>query len=403
MSALRSAALPLFILLSACGSSDGDRVAAKTDLVVGQADFLSGSANQGGSVDATTLNTPADIAVQDNRLYIADSANHRVLGFDAIPSTNNEVADFVIGQTNFTSNTTAATSASSMNTPSALATSTTKLAVSDRFNHRVLVWDSLPAANQPADVVVGQANFTAKAIVCNRSTLQEPHGLVLANGKLIVADTGNNRVLIWNSVPASTSPGEDANIVLGQADFTSCTAAVGSPTQSSLKTPKGVWSDGTILVVNDTGNNRVLIWNDISTLTNFEQADIVLGQGVFDRGTCNDDNGDNGVDANPTARTLCGPEIGVDSDGTQLFISDRNNHRIMVWSTFPTANFQAADVVMGHVTFINDIYNDKNQDGVLDNPDTPSGATLRDPQGVQVSGKLFFITDTNNHRVRIIE
>lgn len=403
MSALRWIVVLLAALLSACGGSDDDNVVpAKTNLVVGQANLNSGLANQDGSTnaEANTLDKPGDIAVQGTRLYIADTLNNRVLGFNPIPTTNNDNADFVIGQASSTDNAASIVpSASTMNNPVALATFESKVAVSDRLNNRVLIWDPLPSGNVSADVVVGQADFDSKDIVCDDATLREPQGLILVDTKLIVADTGNNRVLIWDPVP--TTHGESANIVLGQVG---CTAA-GSPTAATLNAPSGVWSDGTRLVVNDTGNNRVLIWNNIPTPIGAKEADIVLGQGDFTQVTCNDDGQVNAKGA-ATARTLCGPGVGVDSDGTQLFISDAGNHRIMVWSTFPTLtsdSFKPANVAMGQTNFSNNAYNDSDQDGDTDTPDSPSGSTLRDPQGIRVNGKLFFITDTGNHRVRIIE
>ena len=48
-----------------------------------------------------------------------------------------------------------------------------------------------------------------------------------------------------------------ASVVLGQPDFTTTDINL---TQAGLRTPTGIASDGTILVVADTDNNRVLIW-----------------------------------------------------------------------------------------------------------------------------------------------
>ena len=97
------------------------------------------------------------------------------------------------------------------------------LAVADTDHNRVLIWNRIPLTNNAnADVVLGQANFTSTAIpgqVPTAKSLRGPQGVWIQNGKLFVADTQNNRVLIWNSIP--TQNGAAADVVLGQKDFTS--------------------------------------------------------------------------------------------------------------------------------------------------------------------------------------
>ena len=75
--------------------------------------------------------------------------------------------------------------------------------------------------NQPADVVVGQPDFTSLSPSANSPTaksMRGPQGVWIQNGKLYVADTGNNRVLIFNRIP--TANGAAADVVLGAPDFT---------------------------------------------------------------------------------------------------------------------------------------------------------------------------------------
>ena len=71
-------------------------------VVIGQADFLSHDFNQGGVVDANTLDAPEGRPTIGS-LYIPDTGNSRVLGFNVAPVNNNELADFVLGKTDFTS------------------------------------------------------------------------------------------------------------------------------------------------------------------------------------------------------------------------------------------------------------------------------------------------------------
>ena len=49
-------------------------------------------------------------------------------------------------------------------------------------------------------------------------SFRAPQGVWVQNGKLFVADTGNNRVMIWNSIPSKNN--QPADLVLGQPNFT---------------------------------------------------------------------------------------------------------------------------------------------------------------------------------------
>ncbi len=60
-------------------------------------------------------------------------------------------------------------------------------------------------------------------------------------------------------------------------DFVSHTFPGSIPTATSLRGPQGVWIQNGQLFIADTQNDRVLIYNKIPT-TNGAAADIVLGQ-----------------------------------------------------------------------------------------------------------------------------
>lgn len=267
-------------------------------------------------------------------------------------------------------------------------------------NNRVLILDSIPASGGvPADWVVGQVNTDSKATDCSAAGLRSPDTGWAVDGKLIVTDSGNHRVLIWNSIP--TRNGVPADIVLGQQDFTNCQQNVGvadEPTAATLNFPAGVWSDGDRLVVSDTNNNRVLIWNDFPT-ESFTPADVVLGQGSFTINAPNDDDQDGFTDSGASNRTLAGPYDGVYSNGVQLFIADSDNNRLLLWNSFPTNNFTPADVVLGQGSFTKNVSNDDDQNGIADTD--PRARTLSSPTGVLQVGDQLIVTDGNNHRYLI--
>jgi hypothetical protein len=87
--------------------------------------------------------------------------------------------------------------------------------------------------NQPADIVLGQADFT-HAVVTDpptASSLRGPQGVWIQDGKLFVADSQDYRILIWNTIP--TSNNQPADLVLGQSSFNVGTQAACDPTKNN--------------------------------------------------------------------------------------------------------------------------------------------------------------------------
>src|SRR5260221_12205178 len=74
-------------------------------VVIGQPDFTSGSVNQGGSTGQNTLNAPLGSFSDGTRLFVADFSNSRGLIWNSIPTKNNTPADIVLGQPDFVSST----------------------------------------------------------------------------------------------------------------------------------------------------------------------------------------------------------------------------------------------------------------------------------------------------------
>src|SRR5262249_45102589 len=153
-------------------------------------------------------------------------------------------------------------------------------------NNRVLIWRSTPTRNgQPADVVLGQPDF--KSSRSNQGTrapssrsLSGPQGVWIQGSRLYVADTVNNRVMVWRNIP--TQNNQPADFVLGQPDFTTfqpqdLRAQTFAPKPENMNTPVSVTSDGQRVFVADLGHNRILIWNRIPD-GNAAPADLALGQ-----------------------------------------------------------------------------------------------------------------------------
>ncbi|HYW05247.1 MAG TPA: NHL repeat-containing protein [Gammaproteobacteria bacterium] len=392
-----------FLLLAACRISPIDYTPRYTDFmsatyVLGQGDFTSNQVNQGSPTPSSdTMNAPVGnvgtfpySAVQ-NGFYVPDTGNNRVLGFNGINNNTADQADFVLGQTSFSgaaANEGGSPSASSLDAPKAVANDPTYLAIADSGNNRVLVWNGLPSGTgAKATWALGQASLTSNAAGCGASAMTGPSGVTIAGGKLIVADTGNNRVLIWNDVTSLTT-GKAPDVVLGQPDLSSCQANQGgNPSAATLSGPTAVWSDGTRLIVADSGNNRVLIWNDISAITSSnddEPANVVVGQP------------DMTSTAAGASQTLMNDPKGVDGFGGGLFVADTGNNRVLIFNSTPASNGAGASVVLGQSDFTHHAANDDNQDG---SPDAgPTDRTLDAPAGLRAFGREVLVADTGNNR-----
>ncbi|MEO1260399.1 MAG: hypothetical protein AAFZ15_16500 [Bacteroidota bacterium] len=176
------------------------------------------------------------------------------------------------------------------------------------------------------------------------SPLLAPRGVFLINNRLLVADTAQNRLFIWNELPASEFQKPD--IVLGQtAKAKTGRNASGKVSASSLFYPSGIWSDGEKLIVADAWNHRVLIWWQMPGRDG-QPADTVVGQPDF---ISNDPNV-TGIGQPPSAQSLNWP-YGVFSDGKQLWIADTGNRRVLYFKNIPTNNYTAADQVIGKPNF----------------------------------------------------
>lgn len=364
------------------------------DLVLGQPDFASNTVNNGG-VSNKSLSCPVGIYSTGTKLYVADNNNHRVLIWNAIPTANFTSADVVIGQPNFTSNSAnqgGAVSAQTLSGPWTMIEKNSKLFVLDHGNRRVLIYNTLPATNNPtADVVVGQPDMLTSTInhpagtPTSQSIGDQPRGLHVEGTKLFVADYLNHRILIYNTIPTANYPAAD--LVLGQPNFTSNTPNNGGISAQTLYRANSVHSDGTRLLVADYTNGRVLIWNTLPTV-NQQAADVVLGQPNFTSSTYN--NGGIGAD------TFYRPYYAM-SDGTRVFAADHENIRFLQWNSIPTVNKTPADIVLGQHNFTSTALTNGGVDGLT------FAASGGGPRGIHVdavSNKLF-LADYLNWRVLI--
>ena len=149
----------------------------------------------------------------------------------------------------------------------------------------VMIWNTAPTSQDTSpDVVLTRTSVDYLSLSCPYSYIQEAQGVKVLGGNLVVADSGHNRILIYNGIPTSNTalPADLPAVVLGDSSLCPDTTAA-SPTASTLNYPVDIAYDGEHLIVADTYNNRLLMWatTDLLSLTPGQPAAIVLGQSDF--------------------------------------------------------------------------------------------------------------------------
>jgi uncharacterized protein (TIGR03437 family) len=250
----------------------------------------------GTSGKRTTVAPVVAIDKTSAYVYVSDPGNHRVLAFsDYRKLDGTQIADFVIGQTDLSSNlvNSPANSATApgntgLNTPTGLAVdSAGNLWVADTGNGRVVRFPA-PFANRDrpatADLVLGKSEFESTLTESSASSMSRPVSLAFtSNGDLWVVDVAYNRVLRFPQAAGLTN-GSAADLVLGQPDFTTVTPGTGTGDQvnQSLSAPLSIAIDASDrLYVTDTSTPRIMVW-DVSSFGNPQSGSQGYGLGLLD-------------------------------------------------------------------------------------------------------------------------
>jgi len=278
--------------------------------------------------------------------------------------------------------------------PGSIASDGTHLLLADTWNNRVLIWKTPPTANTPPDLVLGQGDFYSNSPGTGLNQFNWPIGVATDGQHVVVADTYNYRILIWNTFP--TQNGQPADLVIQDGGA--------SDPKRSIGWPWGVWTDGNKLAISSTGGAAVLIWNTFP-MQNNQSADISI-------------------------RGDLGTPRQITSDGKRLIVADHNprvgggmgGSATFFWKTFPTVDNQTYDfyqnewrmgtftadgklLLLGNGLFI---WNDFPDSG-LDAPDLTVGARvvgqndswirMGDYGGVAVAGGRVYVCTGNGNKI----
>lgn len=367
------------------------------DEVFGQPNFNTLTA---GATSNASLNQPRAVAFDSaGNLWVADTGNNRVLRFGAAVLNQQGsavAADTVIGQNSFTGNAAdaaGAVSASGFDGPAALAfDQQNNLYVADSNNNRVLMFAGPlgPSTLFPAATAVwGQANYATRTLPAQPSatSMNGPTGIAIdGNGNLYVSAPNDNRILQF---AANVGLGAVAKNVWGQTDFKTTTSDTGSfplASASSLAAPETIEIDASgNLYIADTGNNRVLEFP-----VNSKTAYRVWGQNGFSA------NGPNEIKAGSINFPY---QVAIDysQQPFAIYVSDTGNNRVLVWKdSVHFTNGQPADLVIGQPGMLTAAANIDSQGSTT----VASSTSLSAPTGIAVTSTgTVYVADSGNNRV----
>ena len=232
------------------------------DIIIGQSDFFTTAPNSPtfdpNQPSDTGLFQPVGLAVDPNgNLFVADSQNGRVLRFPspflAQSQGRTQRADLVIGQSSFTFKLQDVTRSNLGRPLGVTFTVDGNLVVSDAQYHRVLLYRKSASGTfsngMAATTVLGQRDFTSASPGAGDDKLNTPHHLAVdTDDRLYVADTGNSRIAIFNSILQASN---------GASPVFSISSVGGT---DRIRNPQGIWvSDKTGEIwVADTPNARAV-------------------------------------------------------------------------------------------------------------------------------------------------
>lgn len=336
------------------------------------------------SPSPSTMYAPRGVCLTDDAVIVADTGNHRILIWHgSLPGADHQDADVVLGQPDMVSE-----APGLLFLPTGVLVTDGRLVVADAWHHRILVWDDVPTTSAtPPSLVLGQHDLDGVDEGCGPDRFYWPFGIAVIDGRFWVTDTGNRRVLGWSG--GLPQPGCPADIVLGQPDFHSRGENRDGPVSAaSLRWPHAITAAGDTIFVADAGNHRVVGWR--GDLSAERPADVVIGQPSFDSAY--------ELPYRPQGpRSFRFPYAVTASPSGTLYIADTSNNRLMVLddaaATFAVEPVgAAADRVLGQPNF--DVNGENRWDRVEHD-------TFCWPYGLSHQGERLAVADSGNNRVMI--
>ncbi len=180
---------------------------APADRVLGQRDFVTRDEGSGGDV-RLGMRWPHAVTAADGYCLVADAGTSRIMVWHEAPRTNGVPCDFVLGQSDFAvgehNGGHYLPTAAVFNMPYGIAQQAGRIVVADTANSRLLGFPmSRLAMGVSTESLAGQTSFDAKGDnrwqAATRDSLCWPYAVTACCDLFAIADTGNNRVLLWDA------------------------------------------------------------------------------------------------------------------------------------------------------------------------------------------------------------
>ena len=380
---------------------DPDRLAQfpAAELVIGQPDFNSTrrglGPNRMGAISGRQLDE------QNQRLFVSDGPNNRVLIFDVHPDRlgNDPRAVAVIGQDDLESRD-AGAGPSAFNRPGSIAYDPVleRLFVADNGNNRVLVFDTDPDdpnAFDEAIAVMGQPDFESTAPRTSLDQLApESLGYDWRHQRLFIAEDLEHRIMVYDAHPDRLGGPTTAMAVIGQPDAFSIHPAV---SDSRIAMPRiAIDSEKEKLYISEgyPAGNRITVWNIAPEILETGMSAVdVIGHETPDG---EPDFFNRMAQGHLDGRSLAAARaVTLDPVDHRLFVPDEYNHRVVVWQ----------------LDELNRIV-DRDARWVLGQPDLntslmgePSAANMTTPIGsaYDSSTRRLFVGDGYHNRILVYE
>lgn len=290
------------------------------------------------------MNEPRQLSYdnQGDRLFAADSGNHRILIFDSAALASGGAATGVLGQPSLDSVTEQPLSASGLRRPAGVAYYSNLLYVGDTEHHRVLVYDVIDVVNgEPAIAVIGQADQAGGSAGLAADRLTLPAALAIDNNSLFIAERGAHRITRYDvaTVGPSEAAADGAGHLTGAGAMVYDSACPNGP-GGGLFVPVGFSAGGVALdaadhrlFVADKGHHRVLVYALAAddTFASLVPAHV-LGQPTLAH--CLPGSG---------AASLRSPSgLALDVAAQRLYVADYENDRVVVYDVNAISDGEAA-------------------------------------------------------------
>ncbi|MCZ6772371.1 MAG: hypothetical protein O7G83_10395, partial [Proteobacteria bacterium] len=370
--------------------------------VMGQADFVSREPRQ--SLDEFKAESIA-YDWKNQRLFVSEDLEHRIMVYDAhtdrVGGPTRAIA--VIGQPDAFSTQPAVSDTRVAMPRITVDSEREKLYISEGYpaGNRITVWDisseNLRTGMAALDVI-GHETSEGEADFFNRMPQGHIDGRSLAaaravtfdsvDHRLFVSDEYNHRVVVWQLDELNRIDSYDARWVLGQPDLNS--SLMGAPTARNLTVPIGAAYDTSSkrLFVGDGYHNRIMVYDAApGQLESGMAASVVIGQPDFE--TVTRTAGRAGINfgvrmGRGIASNFLPMGFAVDEAGQRLFVSDGENHRVLIYDISRSVLHHGAEAI-----------------GVIGQPDFDSNTPGSDAHGLNDPGHLAF--DPVNERLFVVD